>query len=179
MHDTPSVALASNLGNLHFAICIFQFTIFPHLAMDFLSSDPARWLFAFWFAILGGAVGSFLNVVVYRLPAGLSILWRPGSHCPHCKHAIRGYDNVPVLAWLWLRGRCRDCGRPISARYPLVEAMTAALFLLLLIVEVFHEGATCRCEVCRPPASRRWIRRKHWRSACCTWACSRRCWPPR
>jgi leader peptidase (prepilin peptidase)/N-methyltransferase len=107
--------------------------------MDFLLSDPARWIFAIWFAILGGAVGSFLNVVVYRLPAGLGISW-PGSHCPQCKRAIRAYDNVPVLAWLWLRGRCRDCGRPISARYPLVEAITASVFLLLLVVEVFHEG---------------------------------------
>ncbi len=107
--------------------------------MDLLSPDTARSLIAAWFLFLGGAVGSFLNVVVYRLPAGMSIVW-PGSHCPRCKHAIRAYDNIPVLAWLWLRGRCRDCRQPISIRYPLVEAVTAGLFLLLLVVEVFHGG---------------------------------------
>ena len=77
-------------------------------------------LIAAWFLFLGGAVGSFLNVVVYRLPAGMNISW-PGSHCPRCNHAIRAYDNIPVLAWLWLKGRCRDCRQPISFRYPLVE----------------------------------------------------------
>jgi leader peptidase (prepilin peptidase) / N-methyltransferase len=107
--------------------------------MDLLSSDTARWIVAAWFVFLGGAVGSFLNVVVYRLPAGMSIVL-PGSHCPRCRHAIRPYDNVPVLAWFWLRGRCRDCREPISFRYPLVEAATAGMFLLLLVVEVFHNG---------------------------------------
>jgi leader peptidase (prepilin peptidase) / N-methyltransferase len=107
--------------------------------MDLLDSDLARWIAAVWFVFVGGAVGSFLNVVVYRLPAGMSTSW-PGSHCPLCKHSIRPYDNIPVLAWLWLRGRCRDCHQPISARYPLVEAATAGLFLLLLEVEVFHNG---------------------------------------
>ncbi len=107
--------------------------------MDLLSSETARWMFAVWFLFAGGAVGSFLNVVVFRLPAGMSINW-PGSHCPRCKHPIRWYDNIPVLAWLWLRGRCRDCRQSISIRYPLVEAVTAGLFLLLLLVEVFHGG---------------------------------------
>ncbi len=110
--------------------------------MELLSSETARWIFAAWFLFVGGAVGSFLNVVVYRLPAGMNISW-PGSHCPRCKHAIRAYDNIPVLAWLWLRGRCRDCRQPISFRYPLVEAVTAGLFLLLLVVEVFHGGENC------------------------------------
>jgi leader peptidase (prepilin peptidase) / N-methyltransferase len=104
-----------------------------------LSTEPACWIFAAWFTFLGSAVGSFLNVVVYRVPNGLSISW-PGSHCPRCKHAIRWYDNVPVLAWLWLRRRCRDCGQSISVRYPLVESLTAALFLLLFVVEVFGNG---------------------------------------
>jgi len=107
--------------------------------MYLLSSETARWLIAAWVLFLGGAVGSFLNVVVYRLPAGMSISW-PGSHCPRCNRPIRAYDNVPVLAWLWLRGRCRDCHERISARYPLVEAVTAGLFLLLLVEEVFHGG---------------------------------------
>jgi len=107
--------------------------------MDLLSSETARWLLAVWVLFLGGAVGSFLNVLVYRLPAGMSISW-PGSHCPLCGHPIRAYDNVPVLAWLWLRGHCRDCHERISVRYPLVEAVTAGLFALLLVVEVYHGG---------------------------------------
>jgi leader peptidase (prepilin peptidase)/N-methyltransferase len=76
--------------------------------------------------LLGAIIGSFLNVVVYRLPRGES-LSVPASHCPSCETPIKPYDNVPVLAWLWLRGRCRSCGEPISARYPLVEAGTAVL----------------------------------------------------
>lgn len=107
--------------------------------MDIFSSEAGRGIVVAWFAIVGGAVGSFLNVLAYRMPAGLSINW-PGSHCPQCKHAIRWYDNVPVLAWLWLRGRCRDCRQPIPVRYPLVEAVTSGLFLLLLAVEVFGNG---------------------------------------
>jgi len=81
----------------------------------------------FWFA-LGAIVGSFLNVVVYRMPAGLSVV-SPGSHCPACRRPIRWFDNVPILAWLWLGGRCRDCREPIAVRYPLVEFVTAVLFL--------------------------------------------------
>jgi leader peptidase (prepilin peptidase) / N-methyltransferase len=79
-------------------------------------------------ALLGLAVGSFLNVVVYRVPAGMSVI-APASACTNCGRAIRGLDNVPVLSWLVLRGRCRDCSEPIALRYPLVEAGTAALFL--------------------------------------------------
>jgi leader peptidase (prepilin peptidase) / N-methyltransferase len=77
-------------------------------------------------AVGGLLVGSFLNVVSWRLPRGESLV-APGSHCPGCDHAVRPYDNVPVVSWLLLRGRCRDCRTPISARYPLVEALTAAL----------------------------------------------------
>jgi leader peptidase (prepilin peptidase) / N-methyltransferase len=76
--------------------------------------------------ILGAIVGSFLNVVAYRLPRHESLL-RPGSRCPSCETPIKPYDNVPVLGWLWLRGRCRACGAPISWRYPLVEAVTGVL----------------------------------------------------
>jgi len=79
--------------------------------------------------VLGACIGSFLNVVVYRLPRGLS-LWHPPSHCPHCQTRLRPWDNVPVLGWLWLRGRCRYCGAGISWRYPLVEAATAVWFAL-------------------------------------------------
>jgi leader peptidase (prepilin peptidase)/N-methyltransferase len=80
--------------------------------------------------VLGLVVGSFLNVVIHRVPAGMSIL-RPGSACPACGHPVRAHDNVPVLSWLLLRGRCRDCGEPISPRYPAVELATAALFVVV------------------------------------------------
>ncbi|MGB3787990.1 MAG: prepilin peptidase [Phormidesmis sp.] len=78
--------------------------------------------------ILGAAIGSFLNVVVYRLPAGLSLLYPP-SRCPKCERRLRPYDNVPVFGWLWLLGRCRNCKLPISLRYPLVEFATGCLFV--------------------------------------------------
>lgn len=77
--------------------------------------------------LLGLLIGSFLNVVIWRLPRGES-LSHPGSHCPGCGHAVRPYDNVPVVSWLVLRGRCRDCGARISPRYPLVELLTGVLF---------------------------------------------------
>jgi leader peptidase (prepilin peptidase)/N-methyltransferase len=77
-------------------------------------------------AILGAIVGSFLNVVAYRLPRGESLA-HPPSACPSCGTPIKPYDNVPVLGWLWLRGRCRSCGAPISKQYPIVEALTGAL----------------------------------------------------
>jgi leader peptidase (prepilin peptidase)/N-methyltransferase len=76
---------------------------------------------------LGSLVGSFLNVVIHRLPRGESIV-HPRSRCPGCGHAIRPWHNVPILGWLALRGRCRDCGVRISVRYPLVELATALLF---------------------------------------------------
>jgi len=82
-------------------------------------------------AVTGLAVGSFLNVVVWRLPRGES-LNHPGSHCPGCGHAVRPRDNVPVVSWLVLRGRCRDCANPISARYPLLEAVTALLWVAVV-----------------------------------------------
>jgi len=79
--------------------------------------------------LLGLVVGSFLNVVVWRVPRGESVV-SPPSACPRCGHAIRARDNVPVLSWLVLRGRCRDCGEPISRRYPAVELATGVLFAL-------------------------------------------------
>src|SRR4051794_26634684 len=78
-------------------------------------------------ALLGALIGSFLNVVIHRVPLGESLV-SPGSHCPSCGAAVRTRDNVPVLSWLLLRGRCRDCGHPISPQYPIVEATTAALY---------------------------------------------------
>jgi leader peptidase (prepilin peptidase)/N-methyltransferase len=77
--------------------------------------------------LFGAAVGSFLNVVIYRLPARLSLFYPP-SRCPHCHHALGKTENVPILGWLWLKGKCRWCRTPISPRYPLIEAMTALLF---------------------------------------------------
>ena len=77
---------------------------------------------------LGAIVGSFLNVVIHRYPRGESIV-TPPSHCPHCSAKIKPYDNVPILSYLWLRGRCRACREPISARYPLVELANALFYL--------------------------------------------------
>jgi leader peptidase (prepilin peptidase) / N-methyltransferase len=76
--------------------------------------------------LMGAVVGSFLNVVAYRLPRRESLI-APPSHCPACGAHVKPYDNVPILSWLLLRGRCRSCSAPISARYPLVEGLTAAL----------------------------------------------------
>lgn len=84
-------------------------------------------------AAFGLLIGSFLNVVAYRLPNGTSVV-TGRSECPQCHHQIRAYDNVPVFSWLVLRGHCRDCRAPISARYPLVEAVTALLWALVAAV---------------------------------------------
>ncbi len=87
------------------------------------------------FSGLGGLiVGSFLNVVAFRLPRGESLV-APGSHCASCDTPIKPYDNVPVLGWLLLRGRCRGCDAQISARYPLVEAITALLAVAVVLVK--------------------------------------------
>ncbi len=84
-------------------------------------------------AVFGAIVGSFLNVVAYRLPRKES-LSHPPSRCPHCETPIKPYDNVPVLGWLWLRGKCRACKAPISPRYPLIEALTGLLCALCVLV---------------------------------------------
>jgi leader peptidase (prepilin peptidase)/N-methyltransferase len=83
-------------------------------------------------AVFGAIVGSFLNVVIWRLPRGESIV-SPGSRCPSCGTALKPYENVPIVSWLALRGKCRSCGHAISARYPLVEALTAVLLALVPI----------------------------------------------
>ncbi len=79
-------------------------------------------------ALLGACVGSFLNVVAWRLPRQESVIWPP-SHCPRCGVTLAWFDNIPVLSWLLLRGRCRRCQAPIAARYPLVEALSAGLWV--------------------------------------------------
>lgn len=111
-----------------------------------LQAEPG--LFTGLVFVLGLLIGSFLNVVIHRLPKMMEAewqaqcaelrgetvpeiprynLWTPRSACPHCGHAIKALENIPVLSWLWLRGRCSGCGAPISVRYPLVELLTAAL----------------------------------------------------
>jgi len=111
-----------------------------------LQAEPG--LFTGLVFVLGLLIGSFLNVVIHRLPKMMEAewqaqcaelrgetvpeiprynLWTPRSACPHCGHAITALENIPVLSWLWLRGRCSGCGAPISVRYPLVELLTAAL----------------------------------------------------
>ncbi len=96
--------------------------------------DPGVWKsvpFHFWSVVLfifGTIVGSFLNVCIYRLPLGQSVI-SPPSHCPHCKYSIPWYLNIPLVTWLWLRGKCRNCRAPISIRYFAVELLTGLLFL--------------------------------------------------
>ncbi len=91
-------------------------------------------------AALGGLViGSFVCVLAYRLPRGESLV-TPRSRCPHCEAPVRPRDNIPVVSWWRLRGRCRDCGEPISRRYPLVEGGTAALFVAVTIAQHDHAG---------------------------------------
>jgi len=96
--------------------------------------DPNVWArvpFHFWsltFFVLGSIVGSFLNVCIHRMPIGQSIV-SPPSHCPHCKYSIPWWLNVPLFTWLWLRGKCKNCGAPISIRYFLVELLTGVVFL--------------------------------------------------
>jgi len=100
-------------------------------------STPDGIVLAALAALFGAALGSFLNVVIHRVPRGESIV-SPGSHCPRCDRAIRWYDNVPIASWLLLRARCRDCGAAISPRYVFVEALTA----MLSVVVVLHYGPT-------------------------------------
>ncbi|HTD07513.1 MAG TPA: prepilin peptidase [Solirubrobacteraceae bacterium] len=88
--------------------------------------------------VMGAIFGSFLNVVVYRLPRHESLV-TPASHCPCCGTPVKPYDNIPILSWLLLRGHCRSCGTSISPRYPLVEALTAALCVGAVLV---HSSAS-------------------------------------
>ena len=83
----------------------------------------------FFFFLFGISIGSFLNVCISRIPEGLSVV-SPGSRCPRCSNPIKPYDNVPILGWLWLRGKCRNCRLPISPMYPIIEFLTGAFFVL-------------------------------------------------
>ena len=95
------------------------------------------WLLVVCTALVGLVIGSFLNVVIWRVPRGESVV-SPPSHCPGCGHEVRPRDNIPVVSWLLLRGRCRDCGTRISIRYPLVEAGTAVVFAVLTLAIGFE-----------------------------------------
>jgi leader peptidase (prepilin peptidase)/N-methyltransferase len=88
--------------------------------------------------LLGALIGSFLNVVAHRLPRSESLV-TPASHCPSCDAPVRPWDNVPVISWLLLRGKCRSCGVRISPRYPLVELLTAVAFAAVVAVNGFDE----------------------------------------
>ncbi len=96
-------------------------------------------LFACWLFAMGACVGSFLNVVVYRVPAKISLI-SPGSRCPRCLHPIRWQHNIPIIGWLILRGRCADCQLPIARRYPQVELLIATIFLVVGAIELIGNG---------------------------------------
>ncbi len=93
---------------------------------------PLWWTAMVFVAFVGACLGSFLNVVLYRVPRGESIVW-PGSHCPNCKHEIRPWHNLPVVGWLLLRGRCYDCREKISIKYPLIELGMGVLAVLVAL----------------------------------------------
>lgn len=104
-------------------------------------------LFLIFFFALGACIGSFLNVVVWRLPRNESLV-SPPSHCPRCDHRLAWYDNIPVLGWIALRGRCRYCFSPISPRYPVVEFITGGLFVFYYVM-MFMQGKG-PCEAGQP-----------------------------
>jgi len=94
------------------------------------ADDLFQYLYAAYAFIFGLLFGSFANVVILRLPKGESVIF-PHSRCPQCSKPIKWYDNVPVLAWIWLGGKCRACRKPFSVRYPIVEFLSGLLFLLV------------------------------------------------
>ena len=107
-----------------------------------------------WLFVLGSVIGSFLNVCVHRFPKHerlkdqLRSIWWPPSHCPRCKSSIHKRDNIPILGWILLKGRCRTCALPISARYPIIEFLNGTLFVLVYLFEVPHEFRTQIFESC-------------------------------
>jgi leader peptidase (prepilin peptidase) / N-methyltransferase len=92
--------------------------------------------------VFGSVIGSFLNVCIFRIPAGQSIVI-PSSHCPKCGHLLKPYDNIPILSYLILKGKCRYCGERISYQYPLVETLTAFMSLLLFMKYGFSLPYVC------------------------------------
>ena len=99
-----------------------------------------EWVLAIFLFVLGACLGSFLNVVIYRVPHGQSVAFPLRSFCPHCGRTIRGHDNLPILSWLLLRGRCRDCRAEIAPRYLLVElaggVLTAGLYVAYFVFDL-------------------------------------------
>lgn len=123
----------------------------PSMAFDYVAfSAEFPWFFPIAAFLFGAIVGSFLNVCIYRIPAGKSIV-RPGSQCA-CGQPIAPYDNIPIFSWLILRGRARCCGRPYSIRYPLIELLTAGLFLACWMmfppVKALCGMLFCSCLIC-------------------------------
>lgn len=100
---------------------------------------PLQIFLTVWFFYVGGCIGSFMNVVIFRLPRRRSVV-SPPSRCPYCHSDIRWHDNLPVVGWLILRGRCRDCHAPISARYPLVELLMGLIFMTLAVEAFVPHG---------------------------------------
>jgi leader peptidase (prepilin peptidase) / N-methyltransferase len=111
-----------------------------------------HWFYIIFLFALGACVGSFLNVVVWRLPRGESLV-TPPSHCPKCSHKLAWYDNIPVIGWIMLRGRCRYCGVGISPRYPIVEAVTGGVFVLYYVLFFMLQQGPCP-PVPTPPGAR-------------------------
>src|SRR5687768_2223280 len=104
-------------------------------------------VFIVFLFLLGACIGSFLNVVVWRLPRGESLI-TPPSHCPKCDRLLKWYDNVPIVGWIKLGGKCRFCRNPISPRYPIVETITALLFVFYYVMYYMMEVGPC------PPVQR-------------------------
>jgi len=106
---------------------------------DFLICRGFEWMLGMWVFIVGSCIASFLNVVAYRLPAGLPVTGH--SFCPHCKVAIEKRDNLPILGWIHLQGRCRSCHIRISPRYPIFEAIGGLLMLSIFVSTILSHGA--------------------------------------
>ena len=143
------LALASILGSLVLFVGMsFGLEMFAaadsspsHLtSFERCQANAFRWILVFWFFVFGATVGSYLNVVAYRVPRGESVALRP-SHCPYCDRKIVARDNLPVLGWIALNGRCRKCRLPISRRYPSVEFFCGCLYLIYFFVEAASGGA--------------------------------------
>jgi len=107
-------------------------------AFDPASQETLNVIFSAASFVLGGLIGSFLNVCVYRMQQGLSVI-KPRSRCPKCENPLAWYDNMPVISWLILGAKCRTCKEPISWQYPLVEAITAVLFYLVFMRFGMHQ----------------------------------------
>ena len=126
-----------------------------------LAPSAALPLLAPLVAVVGACIGSFLNVVVWRLPREESLLF-PGSHCPRCGASLAWFENVPLLSWLLLRGRCRHCQAPIAVRYPLVELLTAGLWVAMLFARPAAMAPTPAPGCCWRPVG-------CWPAGCCPW----------